>query len=73
VFDGVRESISKDYIVCLKRKKNLHARNIIRGAVNTQQQRRFRKYFCVFPLFKMSLRVTVHKAPDGSLDTENTK
>jgi hypothetical protein len=31
------------------------------------------KYFCVFPLLKMPLPVTVCEAPDGGLEGESTE
>jgi hypothetical protein len=38
-----------------------------------QQQRRFQKYFYVFPFLKISLRMAIYKAPDGRLEAVTTK
>jgi hypothetical protein len=44
------------------------------GTGNTKiATEKFPKYFCIFPLLRMSLHVTVCKALDRGLEAENTK
>jgi hypothetical protein len=73
-FHGVYESMSKNYIVRLKSKANLHVHNTSRGTANIKKAiKEIPKNVYVLPLLKMSLRVMMCKAPNGGLEAENTE
>jgi hypothetical protein len=60
--------MSKNYIVWLKRKKNLHAYNTNHGTVNTKVAT-----MMILRVLKMPLHVTMYWASDGDLEAENAK
>jgi hypothetical protein len=61
----------KNYIVCLKRKDYICNHNTSHWIVNTKIATK--EIPKVFLLLKVSLPVTMYKAPDGGLEAENTK
>jgi hypothetical protein len=63
----------KIYIVRLELKANLHFHNTSLGTVNTKIATKEIMRVIVFPMLKMSVRVTVYKALDGGFEAENTK
>jgi hypothetical protein len=65
--------MSKNDIVRLELKGNLHFHNTSHGTVNRKIATKGIMRGFVFPMLKMSLRVTVYKALDWGLKAENTK
>jgi hypothetical protein len=61
------------YVVRLELKANLHFHNTSHGTVNTKIGTKELMRVFVFPMLKMSLRVSVYKAPDWGFEAENTK
>jgi hypothetical protein len=66
-FDGMQESMSKSYIAWLNHTENLHVHNTSHGTINTKIEiKEIPKAFSCISVVRMSLHVTVYKAPEGA-------